>query len=319
MTSHLVIGGSGFLGRHLVRALLSRGDEVTVADRDLYRSEERSRSPRSMRLDLSSTSDAQFDKILGDAEVIHFYAWSTIPQTANADPLGDLRVNLGGMLQLLEAMKRRGGGQIVFPSSGGTVYGRLKTVPVPEKHPLSPITAYGASKSSGELYLNVYRNLYGIDARVARIANPFGAGQDPQKPQGVASTVAFRALAGQTVEVWGSGDAVRDFIHVNDAVEGLLAITDAQALPVGELPIFNIGSGRGASVNEIISIVEHQIGRRIQIARKPERPFDVPTSVLDISKAKNELCWTPKIGIREGIERMISDLVADPHRLFSTP
>jgi len=318
MKSHVVIGGSGFLGRHVVRSLMQRSDDVRVVDLTAFRPDRDGWSPKFTVADLSSATPSDFDKILGGAEIVHHFAWSTIPQTANADPAADLEVNLGITLRLLEAMRRRGGGTIIFPSSGGAVYGRLQTIPVPETHPLVPISAYGASKAAAEMYLNIFRDLYGIDARVARIANPFGAGQNPAKPLGVASTIAFRALASQSVEVWGSGNVIRDFIHVQDAVAGLLTLADASNLDRNVLPIYNIGSGIGASINEIIATVERHIGRPIPVLCKPERAFDVPISVLDISRAKNDLDWSPVLNIDSGIEQMIVDLRADPTRLFSS-
>jgi UDP-glucose 4-epimerase len=318
MKSHVVIGGSGFLGRHVVRSLVQRSDDVHVVDLAAFRPDGDGLSPKYTAVDLSAATPSDFDGILGNAEIVHHFAWSTIPQTADADPAGDLEVNLGITLRLLEAMRRRGGGTLVFPSSGGTVYGRLQMIPVPETHPLVPITAYGASKAAAEMYLNIFRDRYGIDARVARIANPFGAGQNPAKPQGVASTIAFRALANQSVEIWGSGNVIRDFIHVQDAVAGFLALADASNLESSILPVYNIGSGKGASVNEIIATVERHIGRPIRILHKSDRPFDVPISVLDISKAKNDLHWSPVLNIDSGIEQMIVDLRADPARLFSS-
>lgn len=318
MTRHVVIGGCGFLGRHLVRSLLRRGEDVTVVDRDAFPSEGDHLDPRCTICDLSAATSDQFDRIVADAEVVHHLAWSTIPQTANVDPLGDLQLNLGSTVKLLEALKRRGGGKMIFASSGGTVYGRLQVVPVPESHPMMPITAYGASKAAAEMYLSVFRDLYGVDARVARLANPFGAGQDPNKPQGVASTVAFRAVANQSIEVWGSGTAIRDFIHIGDAVAGLLAVSDASTASLVAPPVYNIGSGRGTSINEVIAIVERHIGRSIETLRRPDRAFDVPVSVLDIRKAQNELGWRPMLDIDAGIGRMISDLKENPGRRFSS-
>jgi UDP-glucose 4-epimerase len=317
MKSHVVIGGSGFLGRHVVRALIERGEAVTVFDLAPYPADKGRSQPTCRLIDLSAATPSDFDEIVSNTDIVHHYAWSTIPQTANADPFNDLRVNLGVTVKILEAMKRRGGGEMVFPSSGGTVYGRLQQVPVPETHPLAPITAYGASKAAAELYLNVYRDLYGIDTRVARLANPFGPGQNPARPQGVASTITYRALAEEGIEVWGNGSVVRDFIHIADAVSGLLALADANPSDRHTLPVYNIGSGKGASVNEIIALVERYLDRPIKIERKPERPFDLPISVLDITKAKKELGWSPAVGLDRGIERMISDLRADASRMYS--
>ena len=111
-------------------------------------------------------------------DVVHFYSWGSLPSTANADPKADLEQNLGALLGLLDALKRRGHGRVIFSSSGGTVYGPLQQVPVLETHVLEPINAYGASKATAEIYLNLYRAMHGLDCRVARIANPYGAGQD---------------------------------------------------------------------------------------------------------------------------------------------
>lgn len=297
---------------------MRRGDDVHVVDFNAYRTDQDGPFPKFTAFDLAAAAPSDLDRILADAEIVHHFAWSTIPQTANADPAGDVEVNLSATVRLLEAMRRRGGGTIIFPSSGGTVYGRLQMIPVPETHPLVPITAYGASKAAAEMYLNIFRDLHGIDARVARIANPFGAGQDPAKPQGVASTIAFRALSNQAVEIWGTGNVIRDFIHIQDVVAGLLALADASHLDRTALPVYNIGSGKGASVNEIIATVERHIGRAVPIIRKPDRIFDVPISVLDIGKARIDLGWKPMLNIDSGIEQMIVDLRSDPARLFSS-
>ena len=150
------------------------------------------------------------------------------PLDSDGRPLRDLTENVGVTISLLEALKRRGGGRILFSSSGGTVYGRLRTIPVPENHPLDPISAYGVSKVTAEKYLQYYHTAYGIDASVARISNPFGAGQNPARPQGAVTTFVHRALGGQPIEIWGDGEVVRDFVHIADVADALIALANAR-------------------------------------------------------------------------------------------
>jgi UDP-glucose 4-epimerase len=316
MTSHVVVGGCGFLGRYVVKALVERGDEVSVVD--VVEFPASSSTAKATILDLSRASAREFDALIGAAEVIHHYAWTTIPSTANDDPLIDLQANLAATIGLLDAMKRRGGGRIVFASSGGTVYGRLRTIPVPEYHALEPIAAYGVSKVTAEKYLQLYRYLYGIDARIARISNPYGAGQNPARRQGAVSIFVHRALAGDTIEIWGNGEVVRDYIYIADVVSALTALADAAPFADGYPPVFNIGSGRGTSLAEIIALIKSELGRPLHIVNKPARAFDVPVSVLDITKAHRDLGWGPAVPLQLGIAYMVRDLALDATRRFSS-
>jgi UDP-glucose 4-epimerase len=177
---------------------------------------------------------------------------------------------------------------------------------VSEDHPLDPITAYGVSKVTAEKYLQLYRYLHGIDARVLRISNPYGAGQNPTRQQGAISTFIHRALTHSPIEIWGDGEIVRDFVHISDVITALLA-ADALACRAGEeMPIFNIGSGTPTNLNDIVREIEREIGRRVRVEYKPSRAFDVPVSVLNIAKATKILNWKPKIGLRDGIAQTIS-------------
>lgn len=318
MTTHLVVGGNGFLGRHLVRALLERGETVRIADAMPAHWFDAAAVDTHI-LDMSKASPGEFDALVDRIDTIYHCAWSTIPETANQDPALDLKINLGMTLGLLDALRRRGrGGRIVFLSSGGTVYGPLMRTPVPEDHPLDPITAYGISKLAAEKYLQLYRTLYGVDARVARIANPYGAGQNPSKPQGVIGTVVHRALSQKTIEIWGTGELVRDFIHVSDVVSALLLLAE-RPWKLGEaMPLFNFGSGVGCSINAVLTEVGASLGTELAIERVPGRAFDVPSSVLDITRARTILNWEPKVSLKSGVAQMIQDLKKDRSRSFSS-
>jgi UDP-glucose 4-epimerase len=312
MTTHLILGGSGFIGRHVAMGLVRRGALVTIADI--------APPPSDLPADYQPVTPGRvdWDALVGDHAVIHHYAWSTIPQTANDAPLADLDDNLRATVKLLEALRRRGGGRLVFSSSGGTVYGPLKRVPATEDHPLAPITAYGVSKAAVELYLGFYRAHHGLDCRVARISNPFGAGQNAKaKQQGAASAFLFKALEGEEISIWGDGSVVRDYIHAADLTRGLIALAETPLEGQGDLPVINLGSGVGISLNQIIETLRGPLGLVPRVRYLPGRPFDVPASVLDITRAETLLGWTPRLSFAEGYALMLSDLRAG-RAVFST-
>ena len=260
---------------------------------------------------------ARWDEIIAGASVIHHYAWSSLPASANLDPAGDLVENVVPTIALLETLRSLGGRApvLLFASSGGTVYGRLRQVSACEDHPLAPITCYGAGKAAVEMYLGTYRDLYGLDCRVARLANPFGAGQDPSRGFGSVITFIHHALAGSPIVIFGDGEVVRDYIHISDAAAGLVALASA---PVAEGPwIFNIGSGQGASLNDIVTELEARLGRILEVRREPARAFDVPVSVLDISLARDTLGWAPRLSFSAGVMRTLLSLEAPDLRVNS--
>ena len=308
--SHLLLGGAGFIGRHVAAGLLSRGHRVTIADR--VPAEQPNTlphpAPEQARSILVDFATADWDALVQDADVVHHYAWNSIPASANANPFGDLSTNLGVTLGLLEALRRRGGGRVVFSSSGGTVYGRTGANPTPETHPLAPITGYGAGKAATEVYLGLYHHLHGLDCRIARIANPYGAGQDIRRGQGAVTTFLQKALDGESIVIWGDGEITRDYIHISDVVKALVRM--ATIPRIDEPATFNIGSGAGLSLNGIIHALEQRLGRRLQVERKAARSFDVPVNVLDVTKAARLLPWAPVLSFADGLDRTLSDLAA---------
>ena len=191
---HLIVGGSGFIGRHVALLLALQGHPVTIASRTMPEFNFPASVYDSITWEKADPAGVEWDNLLKDAAVVHYYAWSSIPASANSDPQRDLTANVASLIGMLDAMRRRGGARIVFASSGGTVYGQPKAIPISEEHPTAPITAYGASKAAAEIYLGLYRSLYGIDCRIARLANPYGAGQNLSRPLGAATVFISRAL-----------------------------------------------------------------------------------------------------------------------------
>ena len=310
---HLILGGSGFVGRHVAVLLVQAGHRVTLADRSppdqVFPPDIASRVSW-QPLELGA---ADWDSLVADADVVHFYAWGSLPATANANPGGDLSLNVCALIDMLDALHRRGHGRVVFSSSGGTVYGKLEQIPVSEEHPSAPITAYGAGKASAEIYLGLYRAMHGLDCRIARISNLYGAGQNLARGLGAVTTFLHHALTGQRITIWGTGEVVRDYIHISDAAKCLCRLATN---PRGEEFVFNVGSGVGVNLNEIVWELERRLHRKLDVIRTKARPFDVPVSVLDISRARAVFEWAPALSFSDGIARTLRDL--QDEKYFST-
>jgi len=306
MEKHVITGGSGFIGRHVAQLLASQGNAVTIASRTMPSFQfpaDISPYISWVQLDIAA-HDAPWDRLLEDVDVVHHYAWTSLPASANADPAADLSVNVTATIRLLDAAKRHGC-RVVFASSGGTVYG-ITSEPIPEEHLLVPITAYGASKATAEIYLNLYRSLHWIDCRIARIANPYGVGQNTGRGQGAVAAFLGKALRSEPIVIWGNGAIVRDYIHISDAAAGLVKLAQAQDL--GGHCVFNIGSGVGHSLNDLISEIEKLLDRRLEVEYTPSRSFDVPLNILSIKRAQEILGWKPLLSFSVGLSCMLADM-----------
>jgi UDP-glucose 4-epimerase len=308
--THLVLGGSGFIGRHVAARLLQLGHKVVVADRlppPPFPGDMDDGSIEFAQVDLSSRD---WERLVARCDIIHHYVWTTIPQTANEDPFADLNTNVGTTIWLLNLMRRYGDKRLVFTSSGGSVYGRLASVPVTEDHPLNPISAYGVSKVAAEKYIAFFRAQYGIDGRIARVSNPFGAGQDPNRNQGAVATFLAKALQGEAITVWGDGTVIRDYIHIADVANALVRVAAAPPTPSRDTPIFHVATGEGRSLNQIIAAIRALLKQPVEVIYNTSRPFDIPVSILDIARSGAALDWHPQLTFEEGLARMLADIVA---------
>lgn len=299
----LVIGGNGFIGSRLMQGLRARGDQVRVLDRYPARADV---DWAGVDYRVGDFHDAErLAQVLPGIDQVYHLASCTVPSTADADPIGDIQGNLVGTQRLLAAMREQGIRRLCYFSSGGTVYGNPDQVPVPESHPLRPISSYGIVKVAVEHYLAAYARQGWLDPVVIRPSNPYGPGQATGGVQGAVGVFLGRALAGEGVQIWGDGEAIRDYIFIDD----LVALT-IQATRSGLNATFNAGSGIGTSLNELCGHIRASTGRDLPVEYRPGRAFDVRAVVLDVSLAREQLGWVPQVDIQSGIGTTWRALVA---------
>lgn len=298
MKKALVTGGNGFIGSHLVDALLSSDYQVRVLDLFDRRFGSLPPAVEWVRSDMN-TEYAIREAVIGMDIVVHL-AWTSIHETATRDPLMDIKTNLQPSVRLLDECCRAGVQRVIFLSSAGTAYGLARYLPVDEQHPTDPISAYGITKLAVEKYLHLYHHLHGLDYIVFRPSVPYGPGQDPRRRQGAISVFLYRLARGTPVEIWGDGTVVRDYFYVDDLIAALLS---AATVSSPQERVFNLGGGQGYSLNELLEVIQRVTGRRPEVKYAPARPFDVPALVMNTSRAARYLGWTPHVELTEGVAR----------------
>ncbi|MGI9319112.1 MAG: NAD-dependent epimerase/dehydratase family protein [bacterium] len=300
---HLVLGGAGFIGTALVRKLLDANRRVRVFARHgaLIPNELRDRENLEW-----FTGDFQnqvdLSKALAGVESVTHLITTAVPESANNDKVYDVTSNIIGTIKLLDLMVALGVKKIVFVSSGGTVYGPSIESPITESHPTNPIVAYGVSKLAIEKYLLLYKQLHGLEPIILRVANAFGEGQPLNRSQGAVGVFFQKALNNDQVEIWGDGSITRDYIYVGDIADALIAALAYE----GNENIFNIGMGLGTTLIQLVSQIEDITQRQLRVQFHDARPFDVPTNVLDISRARTALRWEPQTTMLEGLKRVLA-------------
>ncbi len=309
----LVLGGRGFLGTHLVRSLLDEEHFVRSFDRagnNAPVAHQATSSDSRSEVEYFSgdfLSPQDVEAALHGIDVCFHLISTTIASTSNANPVYDVQTNLLGTLQLLQAAVKNGVRRIVFVSSGGTIYGVPKSIPITEEHGTNPTSSYGITKLAIEKYLHLYRILHGLEYVTLRLANPYGVGQKTDAQQGAIAVFLGRALRGEEISIWGDGSVIRDYIYVDDAIN---AMVRAANVDVDGGCVLNIGAGVGYSLNEILAVIEKVTGRKTNRKYAEGRTYDVPANVLDVSAANALMDWTPKISLEEGVRRF-SDWIAD--------
>jgi UDP-glucose 4-epimerase len=296
----LILGGTGFLGEHLSQELLGKGYNVYVYSRtSLKLNVLRNKYPEIHYIEGDFIQENNFKNVIDNMDIVFHLISTTTP--VNIDVKLDIESNVLSTIRFLEACKESTTlKKIIYFSSGGTVYGKPKVLPIPEEHNTSPISSYGVQKLFIEKYLYLYNQKYNIDYIILRIANPYGPGQYPYGNQGVIASFLAKALMDKPLEIWGDGSVVRDFIYVDDVMNAAICAIEYR----GETKIFNIGNGNGMSLNEIIDEIQCLVETHVVVLKREGRQQDVPVNVLNIERAKVELAWKPCMSFKNGLLRM---------------
>jgi UDP-glucose 4-epimerase len=314
----LVTGGAGFIGSHIVDALLAAGHGVAVLD-DLS-SGSRANLPAGVPLHVADIADAAAVERAFAAErpdaVCHQAAQMSVSRSVR-EPAFDARVNVLGLVTVLDAAVRHRAKRFVFASSGGVLYGDV-TAPAPETTPADPVSPYGITKWVGERYLAFYAREHGLAAVALRYSNVYGPRQNPHGEAGVVAIFCTRFLAGEPATINGDGRYVRDYVFGGDVARANLAALTAPAgtLRPGTLTSLNIGTGIGTDVNELEATLRTTMeatlaGRRPASplpppVHGPARPGDLRSNLVDAGKAADVLAWRPTVSLAEGLAQTAS-------------
>lgn len=295
----LLIGGTGFVGQALAPRLAVAGHRVHLV----------ARRPVSLGLDggaVLHTSPLDNAKLLHTllptCRTVYYLASDSTPGTSASEPMWESELNLGPALRFLDILQKYDQVHLVFISSGGTVYGNPRSLPVGEDQPLSPLSYHGAGKIAMEAFLQAYCRQFGRSVTILRPSNFYGPGQPYRKGFGIVRGILEHLRRDRPVEIWGDGENVRDFLYVEDFVDACLRLQEKEPMK-GAVEIFNVGYGRGHSINGLCGLVESVTGRRIRREYRSGRPIDVRSIVLDYSRLHRATGWAPATDLETGLAR----------------
>ncbi|MFC7675038.1 NAD-dependent epimerase/dehydratase family protein [Mycolicibacterium sp. GCM10028919] len=303
----LVTGAAGFIGSTLVDRLLADGHSVVgVDDLSSGKSTNITQAEQSDAFEFAKADivEADLNGLLADVKpevVFHLAAQISVKLSVD-DPQRDSSVNVVGTVRLAEAARRAGVRKIVHTSSGGSIYGKNPPgYPTTEEMPVDPSSPYAASKVCGEVYLDMFRNLYGLDCSHIAPANVYGPRQDPHGEAGVVAIFAQALLAGRPTRIFGDGGDTRDYVYVDDVVDAFVRAGGE----AGSGLRFNVGTGVETSTRELHSAIAAAAGKPDEPEIHPPRLGDLKRSRLDISRARDVLGWTPQVALTDGVARTV--------------
>jgi UDP-glucose 4-epimerase len=308
--STLVVGGLGYIGSNVTAALLDAGAMVTIVTPDRRRhvpiaTRFEQAGARTIEADIRQTA-AMRDGVRGQHVVFNLSGQSGAIQSVQ-NPAADLDANCGGNLSLLEALRSDNPGAKVVFASSRLVYGAPQTQPVSEDHAIAPLCPHGVHKAAVEQYLRMYSRLFGVRSTTLRITNPYGPGQPAARnAYGVINFLIHRALAGQTLPIYGEGRQRRDYVFIDDVVDAMLL---AGMDPRSDGRIYNVASGTGTAMIDAARQIVDVVGAgRIESQPWPPLVQEIDTGdfVADVSRIRRELNWRPTVAFVDGLQRMVA-------------
>lgn len=298
-----LLGGLGFIGSHIGRELVNRGHSVRIFDKPSASHGLIGDFEDCVEIvegDVSRPEDVL--AAIADTEIVINLIHTTVPGSSMSDPSYDVTSNVAAAANWLRQLRNTSVRKIFYFSSGGTVYGIPEEIPITEDHPTNPYNSYGITKLAIEKYTAMYARQIGIDYCLLRPSNVYGPGQRPDIGQGVIGVLANRALRGESLEIWGDGTNSRDYLFIDDLVSGVMALLSYG----GPFRVFNLSSGQGHSVLDIVSILRNQLHELPAVIHLPERGFDVPENVLTSARMRRETGWRSSVVLEDGINRTVS-------------
>lgn len=302
MRNVLVIGGNGFIGSHLVDRLVVDDWSVSVID---IHERKFSKTPKNVAFYRKEFGESKADvyRTLENLkpDIVFHLAWKTIPLSPLKEPRNELIKNLIPSLILIEACAKLRI-KIIFNSSGGAVYGNINSNFISEENVTNPISPYGLEKLLVEKYLHLYNNLYGLDYVTLRPSNPFGPRQNYLGNQGAIVIFMYRIAKGLPIIISGDGETIRDYFYISDLIEAYNICLNTNLFNQ-VIPVFNVSSGLGVSLNQIIKMLEELIEKKAIVKYSSERKFDPRMAVLDSSLIRETCNWSPKVKLLEGLQK----------------
>ena len=299
----LVTGGAGFIGSHVVDLLIDAGHHVSIVDNLWERGGGRLENinPKATFYKIDIREEALSEVFRNEQpEIICHLAAQPGVKISTEDPAYDAKVNILGLINLLQNAIRFGARKIIFSSSGAT-YGNVEKMPIDENTTQHPESPYGTTKLASEFYIRFWKNMYGLDFTILRYGNVFGPRQDPFGEAGVIAIFSRQILIKEPIRIDWDGEQQKDYVYVGDVARANLL-----TLTAGSGEVYCIAYGKGTSVNTLHRSLVNEIGNEVEIQRAPKRPGDIYMSYFDCSKAHRELGWEPEIDLEEGLHLTVN-------------